>query len=420
LVVVVMDWIFIFLRGVTMLRIGKSRRLLRIIRTVRIVRSVKMVVKLAQMLDSFRSEGLRILLNIVALALCVLTINHYFACGWYYVGTASDPANNWILKNVDQEPTYLQYVTALHWSFTQFTPAGMEIHPSNFAERLYTVVTVFFAMITFSSFMGSITANMTALRRLSSEPATQQKILHDYFTEHGISAELGTRIWGYLKKNHFEHKKKALRKDIAVLKILPPSISGDLNEELYVPTIKQVPFFFHYGLLHYHGIRAICDGVVSEARLTLGERLFHAGTCAETMYFVTIGKMLYEHRDPRLSAVVEKCHWVTEPCLWMKWYYCGTLEAETSCQVLGIDSKKLRAVIAEQARARTYVRNYVSGFRAWMLSGDANEAGTWKTDIWQHTGQLKAIALEAMPEPECAEVESRTSWPRSGSNIGRC
>lgn len=103
LVVVVMDWIFIFLRGVTMLRIGKSRRLLRIIRTVRIVRSVKMVVKLAQMLDSFRSEGLRILLNIVALALCVLTINHYFACGWYYVGTASDPANNWILKNVDQE-----------------------------------------------------------------------------------------------------------------------------------------------------------------------------------------------------------------------------------------------------------------------------------------------------------------------------
>jgi len=418
LFVVSMDWIFIFLGGTTVLRIGKSKRLLRIIRTLRLVRSVKMTVKLAHLLDSLRSESLRILFNTMALALCILTLNHYFACGWYYIGISGEADNNWVARNVELDPVGMRYATALHWSFTQFTPAGMEIHPNNFPERLYTVVTVFFAMITFSSFMGSITANMTALRRLSSEPAAQQKILHDYFTENGISAELGTRIWGYLKKNHFEHRRKALRKDIAVLKFLPPSISRDLNEELYVPIVKHCPFFFHYGMLNYHGICAVCDSCMSEATLTLNERLFHPGATAENMYFVTLGRMHYDHKDPRLSTDVERGEWIAEPVLWMKWYYCGTLEADTSCQVAVLNSKKFRSVVSEQPRARNFVRNYNALLRGWMLQCDANDANTWKTDVWLQVAQLKALALEALPDPEPDEIslDSRSgSWFRSGS-----
>jgi len=420
LIVVIMDWVLIFVKGVAFLRLEKAKRLLRIIRTVRIVRSVKMTVKLAQLLESFRSEGVRILLNIGALALYILTLNHYFACGWFYVGTVSDTTDNWVAKHIDGGSVTLQYVTALHWSFTQFTPAGIEIHPCNFSERLYTVVTVFFAMITFSSFMGSITANMTALRRLSSERATQQKILQDYFIERGITAELGTRIWGYLKKNHFAQRRKALRRDIAVLKILPPSISCDLNEELYLPVLKHCPFFFYYGVLNYHGIRAICDSVVSEHALTLGERLFLSGTAAESMYFVTIGQMQYEHRDESLSTAVDTMQWVSEPCLWMKWYHCGTLEATTSCQLLAINSKKMRAMAVEQPRGRNYTRGYVSGFRAWMLQGDANPSGTWKTDIWSKVAQLKQIAFEAMTEMEGVQSQTHSrSWFRqhTGSDL---
>mmetsp|Transcript_46109 Transcript_46109/g.132849 ORF Transcript_46109/g.132849 Transcript_46109/m.132849 type:complete len:756 (+) Transcript_46109:80-2347(+) len=410
LFVVTMDWVFIFLGGTTVLRIGKSKRLLRLIRTLRLVRSVKMTVKLAHLMDDLRSEGLRILLHTMSLALCILTLNHYFACGWYYVGTSGDPDNNWVARNVLDDRVGMRYATALHWSFTQFTPAGMEIHPSNVSERVYTVITVFFAMITFSSFTGSITANMTALRRLQSEPAAQQKILHDYFTQHGISAELGTRIWGYLKKNHFEHRRKVLRKDIAVLKFLPPSISRDLNEELYVPIVKHSPFFFHYGIVNFRGLCTLCDSVITESALTLGERLFHSGTIAEHMYFVTLGSMQYEHRDPRLCTNLERYEWVSEPVLWMKWYYCGYLEAITSCQVVGVNSQKLRSVISEQPRAKIFVRNYVQGVRDWMILCDANEANTWKTDVWLQVAQLREIATDALPDHD--QVEESRSAPR--------
>merc|ERR1712072_764529 len=97
----------------------------------------------------------------------------------------------------DAHFSYL-YTTALHWSMTQFTPAGMEVHAHNQKERVYSIFVLLFAMITFSSFVSSITSSMTHLRKLKSEPAKQETILRRYFAENKISAELGQRIWKFL------------------------------------------------------------------------------------------------------------------------------------------------------------------------------------------------------------------------------
>jgi len=417
--VAAVDLVFIFLGTTTIVRIGKVKRFLRMIRTLRLMRSVKMSVKMSQVIAGFRSERLRILVNTLVLALSILSLNHYFACGWYYVGITSDFESNWVFRNAYDEGIGMRYATALHWSFTQFTPAGMEIHPNNLTERVYTVVTVFFAMITFSSFTGSITANMTALRRLTSEPAEQQKHLFDYFTESGISAELGARIWGYLKANHYAHRRQVMRKDIHVLRFLPPTLSCDLNEELYVPVVKHCPFFYYYGIMHYSGLCAVCDTVVSEAQLTLGERLFQTGAAADNMFFVTAGVMDYEHHDSRLSATVSHLQWVSEPVLWMKWYYCGTLSARTSCQVVLVNSKKFRSVVSEQVPVLPFVKAYVVGFRSWMIAGEANEASTWKTDVWLQTAQLRQIAMDTLSdEAEHHKTGVRLSWFRQHSISG--
>lgn len=73
------------------------------------------------------------------------------------------------------------------------------------------------------------------------------------------------RIWGYLKTRHFAHQKQLLRKDIPVLKVLPQSLSSDLNNELYVPILKTCPVFYFYGVVHYYGLCGICDSNVTEA-----------------------------------------------------------------------------------------------------------------------------------------------------------
>lgn len=416
--VVIADWLLIILGGSAVLRFGKAKRLVRVIRTFRLLRSVKMTAKIMDLLESLRSETLRITFNIAGLAISILALNHFIACGWYFVGTSVGEDITWVQRHVNGEPVGMRYATALHWSITQFTPAAMEIHPSNFAERVYTVIVVFFAMITFSTFMGSITVNMTTLRRLQSDPAVHQKILFDYFTEHGVSAELGTRTWGYLKKYHFATKSKVMKKDIEVLKVLPASIHCALNEELYIPVVEKCPYFFQYGCQSFVGLSRVVNEAVREVGVTIGEQLFQGGVVAEGMYFITSGLMRYRHSKERLSADLEKGQWLSEPAMWMRWHRCGTLQATTCCLLLEISAAKFRAIVTEHGRAMSFTRCYVEKLRTFMLEEAINMGHTWKTDIWMQAAQIKKVALEALPEHQLfAALDNwKSPWFRQTSH----
>eukprot|EP00429_Kryptoperidinium_foliaceum_P088735 CAMPEP_0176190232 /NCGR_PEP_ID=MMETSP0121_2-20121125/3834_1 /TAXON_ID=160619 /ORGANISM="Kryptoperidinium foliaceum, Strain CCMP 1326" /LENGTH=265 /DNA_ID=CAMNT_0017528851 /DNA_START=56 /DNA_END=853 /DNA_ORIENTATION=+ len=264
---------------------------------------------------------------------------------------------------------------------------------------------------------------MTALRKLTSEPAEQQKILFKYFVENGVSAELGTRIWGYLKTRHFAHQKQLLRKDIPVLKVLPPSLSSDLNNELYVPILKTCPVFYFYGVVHYYGLCGICDSNVTEEQVAHGERVFHSGRAAGSMHFVIAGELNYEHKDPTKSTTLVAQEWAAEPAMWMKWVYCGTLEAQMPCRLASISAAKFRTYVVESPRALHYIRRYVAGFRAWLVECAADEVGTWKTDMWLQVSELQQIAVRAMTEedlPEAAVHPHRgPSWLRQVSGVAQ-
>merc|ERR1711879_161161 len=189
------------------------------------------------------------------------------------------------------------------------------------------------------------------------------------------------------------------RKDIAVLKLLPPSIVSKLNEELYVPVIKHCPFFFQYGCLNFASLCHICDSCMSEAALTVGERAFAVQKYAEKVYFLTAGKMEYDHKDIRLCSSVEKGEWVSEPALWMKWYHCGSLDAVTSCQIVELSTESFRKVSLHHSKTLRYTRSYVRAFRDFMLGEeDTEELGTWRTDIWLQEAELCQIAYSAATE----------------------
>merc|ERR1719326_972496 len=99
-----------------------------------------------------------------------MIVNHIIACGWYMIGSSVDDVNTWVnFYEVLDRSIGFQYTTSLHWSLTQFTPASMEISARNTAERVYTVCVLMFAMVTFSSFISSITNATTQLRKLDAE-----------------------------------------------------------------------------------------------------------------------------------------------------------------------------------------------------------------------------------------------------------
>merc|ERR1712048_207745 len=109
------------------------------------------------------------MLNLAKLLLSVLVLNHVVACVWFLIGRLAmeNESRNWItVGELNGTDVAYMYSTSLHWSLTQFTPASMDISARNIWERAFSIVVLFFAMVAFSSIVGSITGSMTSLRNM--------------------------------------------------------------------------------------------------------------------------------------------------------------------------------------------------------------------------------------------------------------
>uniref|UniRef100_A0A7S1A850 Ion transport domain-containing protein n=1 Tax=Noctiluca scintillans TaxID=2966 RepID=A0A7S1A850_NOCSC len=128
---------------------------------------------------------MRAIFAIVVMIACIVFFNHYIACGWIWLGQSDTYESTWLRRQSSLEhgvSTY-QYATALHWSLTQFTPASMDVSATNIVERVYSILVLLFALVTFTSFVSSITTSMTYLRKMRSEPEQQEAILREYFLQ---------------------------------------------------------------------------------------------------------------------------------------------------------------------------------------------------------------------------------------------
>ena len=132
---------------------------------------------------------------------------------------------------------------ALHWSLTQFTPAGLEIWPYNAWERVYAILVLLLVMVAFSSFVSSIPSGMTHYRKLKTDSAQAEAALRRFFLESHISAELGQRIWESLWNAYFRHRKTLHRAALQILSMVPEGLKNTLHEELYLPVMMTCPLF---------------------------------------------------------------------------------------------------------------------------------------------------------------------------------
>jgi len=318
----------------TVARLGKTNRIGRIgriIRTVRLIRSIKLQFLLSEIFTYIKSDMARTMAYIQLMLVGLFTISHYLACAWWAIGVSNAEQGSWVTENeLQDENMWLQYLTSLHWSLTQFTPASMEVFPQSAEERLYAICVVLFGIVTFSSFVSSITNGMMTLRKITSEPARQEATLRQYFKQNHISAELGQRIWMFLKQTYFDHRKVVHRKDIEVLKLLPESLRGEMSEELYLPHLERIPFFEKYFHEDTETLCSVVHRAVAEVSLIPGEDAFKLGDKCIRTYLLTSGTMDYWHRERNLCDVLGPGDWASESSLWLLCNHFGDMRPMAS------------------------------------------------------------------------------------------
>jgi len=407
--VVFIDWSFIYIDQVTeeaqvvgIARFFKtSRGSLRILRTIRLLRFLKVQRLLAQAHELLKSETSRALVNVALAVIIIVTLNHYIGCGFFLIGTEGERQgrDNWIdTHRMKGEPVIYQYMTSLHWSLTQFTPAAMEVTPENLWERMYSIVALLFAMLTFSSFLGTITTTLTSLRKRSTEAAMQKHQLRKFFLDNAVSNDLAGRIMSYLKKNHFTQKKRMHMSDLEVLKLLPASLKKGLNMELYLPYLTKVPILHHLSTLNEPAMSDITNSCTKDVSYLTGEHMFLEGKEAKCMYFLVSGCAWYDHEDRERQTLLRGGSWACEPILWMPWVHCASLKATFSSEAIELDGQAFVRIVSSHSDTLPFVSAYATGFVAYINELNQDSSMLWRTDLWNDVEALDDITITAWTE----------------------
>lgn len=380
------------------LRFSKSVRFLRMLRLLRLVKVHGM---LADILEHVQSEFFRIILGIVKLIVLITLANHVIACGFFWIGRIDESYTfTWVnhFDLMERDLAY-RYFTSLHWSLTQFTPASMEIVPRNALERAYTACVILLAMVTFSSFISSLTNAMTQLRNLNSDKIAQHSMLRRYLKQNVVNTDLAARIWVSVQSKEGKLTRRLHEKDVSILEALPSTLHTELRDHIFLPQLTAHPFFFQFTTYHRKPMRKV-HKCLSEIFVGLGKELFQGAEDAKCMYFVFQGRLAY-NVDTRISSkhdllsMQEHIQWLVEPVLWIRWKHCGQMVGVSNCELLALSASEFHLLMQHDSPEATSCARYAKLFAA-----NAKSNPMVVNDVWADFDRLQELAQDAFIEHE--------------------
>lgn len=409
------DWAFLLVYSKTSaVRLGKFTRGMR---AFRLLRLVKYHVLLADVTTRIRSEYMRTVLSIGKIITFIVFVNHFIACGFYGLHHLDVSGYTWVVKNFEtddlpgRENALYRYYTSVHWSLTQFTPASMEVVPVNSVERAYTVCVLLFALVTFSSFVSSITTAMTHLRHCNARKIEQDSTLRRYLSEHDISPELTSRVLHYFQDRQQQNRRQVRTKeaDVELFKVLPDSIKFELRHEAFMPVLQSHPLFHHLMTCDLPALKHICRSAVLEKRLTVHDELFGHGADVTHMLFLTEGVLNYKYPINTLTVCdkIHKGEWACEVALWANGCELfGPFVAESNCELLMLDRTELRFVVEKYPLSAGRVARYGE-----LYIGEVKEVvkrSRWQSVVLNDFDQAQELSHTAF------EVNTRMSGTAEG------
>jgi len=344
-------------------------------------------------MDHIDSEQLLIIMGMVKGTTFVVGLNHIFACSWFGVSQWSgsqDVDQTWVTKAGFQEDNisdFYRYLTSLHWSLTQFTPASMEVVPCNQYERAFAVCVLIFALLVFSSFLSSITSSMTQLRQLGWTYQKNLSVLRKFLHTNKVSNGLSVRVIKYVEHRLSVRKAEMRESDVPLLGTLSSQLVMELQQELRAPILRGHPFFKLYADVCPDAMREVCYKAITSGSFLRGDNLF-LDMPAESMIFLAKGRLEYVQAydysigldDPE-GVIISEGGWVSELAMWVdEWDCCGELFALDISDVLYLDgplfvetSMKFREVFRGVVKYANSVLDRINN-RPFALQGlsDAN------------------------------------------------
>jgi len=369
-VMVSIDWIEVFMRGLSGLsaaRMGKNLkglRMLRMVRLWRLLRLKSMPNVLKNVMEAyFRSEVASIVIAILKIMLFICWLNHVIACCWYGLAYADDTEHNWLTSHMSYSSSIAyHYWSAFHWSLSGFT-GNMEVFPHNTGERVFSVLVLLLIYVISASVVSSITSLMTRLEIATALEARKFHSLKQYLLDNHISARVALRVTRNAQYALSEQKKNTPESSIELLGLISDPLRVELHFEINMPVLGHHPFFRNYALYAPGMMRQVCHLGIGILSLSRGDVVFSEGevTSFPSMFFLLDGRLNYSHR---LGDVVElkPPDWFSEAILWTPWMHCGVMRAKSECRCKVLEAETFANVCTTWASSIRYAQKYGKSF----------------------------------------------------------
>jgi len=379
-------------------------RLLRYLRLLRLLRVLKIWTVLIELKDMVRSETLLTCLSVSQLMFGILLGNHYIACSWYGIGAmqiSDDPQSSWVSKlrasRLQETGVGYFYATALHWSLTQFTPASMEIVPTNCAERVFNIFVVLLALVLFSSILSSITSSMIHLRKLTAERRQQVVDVRRYIMQKRLTLDLGNRITSFLRKHDYNCvQNRVLHEEhIKAFKILPESLRTHLRCQVFLPRLDPHPLFSLARKSDEALMVSIGSGAMSEMSMAVGQDVFDCGGIAKQMYISIAGSLHYFFGEDGDEIVeVDPGDFISEAALWVSWEHRGRLVATCAAELVALNAAAFQGMQPRFGLAGLF-REYAKRYQQKLVESIEHDGYMSLSDIGKVDAAATALAVDA-------------------------
>lgn len=350
------------------------------------------------------------------------------ACSWFAIGTNAHPgwvefAKSGYLEKCGRAASnkYL-YATSLHWSLTQFTPASMEVVPVNIFERVFTIFTMFTALVFLSSFVSSITNEVSGFRLKKREQKVNNATLVQFLQESCVSLDLGGRIQELvlLQQTQQSRLRRVHETEVRLLNNLPVSMKEELHFEVYAPRLSLHPFLLGIGAEDILAITQICHTTMRQESMLAEQDLFSYGTDGGQMYFIVAGEAVYYHgkrsavelskmKEARsvATATLKEDEWICEQVLVIKWEHRGLLTARTPCEFAVMDASLFRSVVQRFPRIHAFCKVYSIAYSDRLLL-TREELTDLTLGVDELTELVHDVSRELPPRKRNSAAEDRT------------
>ncbi|CAL1154839.1 unnamed protein product [Cladocopium goreaui] len=406
LIVIVVDWVMLYLAlaendsaasPAGFARIGKSVRYMRIMRVMRLLRLRKIQEALHQADEFVNIQYFSIIQKLLLNMVWILLLSHFIGCGWYAIGMEDfSPEESWIsVDNLLDRSLEYRYLTALHWSITQFTPGSMNVQPVNSVERLYSVVVLVLGMVVFSSTVSSITAATNNLKDINAVYKHQIWTLRRYFREQKISAQLTHRVLRYTESMIKPKYQKVNVDQVKILAMLPQMLTKEVNLEIYQKHLVVHPLFDALSDINITMMQKLCSCALKDAVLEKGEMMFSPGQVCNSMSFVCQGTLDYWMWQESHPEKLERRTFFCEAVLWTPWIHQGRMYARTESTIIALDAHEFHEVAQSFSAHMELLRSYAEEFVRAMneLAGNFTEDEDDDTELSDLFFAMQAIEM---------------------------